>query len=56
MHFFFLVPPDKPKIYEEWGQEVRMKLGPYKIGDTILLKCVATGGKKISNMNLEILD
>ena len=54
--FFFLVPPDKPKIYEEWGQEVRMKLGPYKIGDTILLKCVATGGKKISNMNLEIFD
>ena len=53
-NFFFLVPPDKPKIYEERGQEVRMKLGPYKIGDTILLKCVATGGKKIPNMNLEI--
>ena len=41
-----LVPPEKPKIYEERGQEVRLKLGPYKIGDTILLKCVASGGKK----------
>ena len=43
----FIVPPDKPKIYEERGQEVRLKLGPYKIGDTILLKCVANGGKYI---------
>ena len=54
--FFFLVPPDKPKIYEERGQEVRMKLGPYKIGDTILLKCVATGGKKIFDINLKVFD
>ena len=43
----FIVPPEKPKIYEERGQEVRLKLGPYKIGDTILLKCVANGGKYI---------
>ena len=43
----FVVPPEKPKIYEERGQEVRLKLGPYKIGDTILLKCVANGGKYI---------
>ena len=43
---FLLVPPEKPKIYEERGQEVRLKLGPYKIGDTILLKCVASGGNK----------
>ena len=43
----FIVPPEKPKIYEERGQEVRLKLGPYKIGETILLKCVANGGKYI---------
>ena len=45
--FPFLVPPEKPKIYDERAQEVRLKLGPYKIGDTVLLKCVANGGKKI---------
>ena len=41
----FSVPPEKPKIFDERGQEVRLKLGPYKIGDTVTLKCVANGGK-----------
>ena len=44
--FLFLVPPEKPKIYDERAQEVRLKLGPYKIGDTVLLKCVANGGRE----------
>ena len=42
--FLVIVPPEKPKIYEERGQEVRLKLGPYRIGDTVSLKCSATGG------------
>ena len=41
---FFPVPPDKPKIFDERGQEVRLKLGPYRIGDTVTLKCTAYGG------------
>ena len=40
------VPPSKPKIFDERNQEVRLKLGPYKIGDEVSLKCSATGGKK----------
>ena len=39
------VPPQKPKIHDERGQEVRLKLGPYRIGDTVTLKCTAYGGK-----------
>ena len=39
------VPPSKPKIFDERNQEVRLKLGPYKIGDEVSLKCSATGGK-----------
>ena len=31
-------------MFDERGQEVRLKLGPYKIGDTVGLKCTATGG------------
>ena len=42
--FFFSVPPDKPKIFDERGQEVRLKLGPYRIGDEVRLKCTAYGG------------
>ena len=40
-----LVPPEKPKIFDERGQEVRLKLGPYKVGENVSLKCVAIGGK-----------
>lgn len=42
--FYVPVPPEKPKIYDERSQEVRLKLGPYKIGDIVLLKCVSNGG------------
>ena len=38
------VPPEKPKVFDERGQEVRLKLGPYRIGDTVTLKCTAYGG------------
>lgn len=39
-----IVPPEKPKIYDERNQEVRLKLGPYKVGDEVALKCISTGG------------
>ena len=35
---------------------MRLKLGPYKIGDTILLKCVASGGKIMINLSHDYLD
>ena len=43
---YFSVPPDKPRIYNERGQVMMLKLGPHKIGDIVLLKCVASGGIK----------
>ena len=46
-HLFMSVPPEKPRVFDERGQEVRLKLGPYKVGDTVGLKCTATGGKSI---------
>ncbi len=53
-YFFALlsVPPDKPKIYDERGQEMRLKLGPYRIGDTVVLKCTAYGGEKKKKISL----
>ncbi len=42
----FSVPPSKPRIFDQRGQEVMRKLGPYKVGDSVVLKCVATGGEK----------
>ncbi len=46
--FVFLVPPEKPRIYTvEDNSEVRLKLGPYKIGDTVRLRCVSLGGRPI---------
>ena len=51
---YFSVPPDKPRIYNERGQEMMLKLGPHKIGDIVLLKCVASGGIKYIFSNLTI--
>ncbi len=42
----FSVPPNKPTIFDESGREVRDLIGPYLEGDTIVLKCIASGGKK----------
>ena len=42
----FVVPPEKPRIYTvDDSQEVRLKLGPYNIGDTVRLRCVSLGGQ-----------
>lgn len=34
-----IVPPEKPRIHDESNQEVRLKLGPYKIGETVTITC-----------------
>ena len=39
------VPPEKPKIFDVRGQEVQLKLGPFRVGDSALIKCEAWGGK-----------
>ena len=39
-----IVPPEKPRIYDEKNEEVRLKLGPYKIGDSVKITCEVLGG------------
>ena len=39
------VPPEKPKIFDVRGQEVQLKLGPFRVGDSALIKCETWGGK-----------
>ena len=41
------MPPEKPKIYTVDGNEVRLKLGPYNLGDTVKLRCVSLGGQPL---------
>ena len=48
------VPPEKPKVFDERGQEVRLKLGPYRIGDTVTLKCTAYGGTPQKKLNFSL--
>jgi len=40
-----IVPPEKPRIHDENNQEVRLKLGPYKLGDTVTVTCEVLGGR-----------
>ena len=51
-NIFFIVPPEKPKIYTVGGKkpdgnEIRLKLGPYNLGDTVKLRCVSLGGRPL---------
>lgn len=46
-----IVPPEKPKIFDMRGQEVRLKLGPYKIGDSAIIKCETWGGSPSPQLN-----
>ena len=40
------VPSEKPRIFTAVdNREVRLKLGPYRIGDTVRLRCDALGGR-----------
>jgi hypothetical protein len=43
--YFISVPPSQPTIFDESGQEVRSVVGPYSLGDTVVLKCITAGGK-----------
>ena len=43
--YTFPVPPEKPKIFDVRGQEVQLKLGPFRVGDSALIKCETWGGK-----------
>ena len=44
-YLFYLVPPEEPEILDSQGRQVGLKIGPYKIGDNIFLKCRVRGGK-----------
>ena len=57
--YSFAVPPALPAIFDESGQESRGVVGPYLIGDRVILKCIVTGGKSacnpISNINIRMV-
>ncbi|XP_065167952.1 nephrin isoform X2 [Atheta coriaria] len=40
-----IVPPQKPKIFDEKGKEVETRAGPYEEGGDMKLSCIVTGGK-----------
>lgn len=49
--FFFLsfstflpVPPTTPSIFDESGDESKGVVGPFLLGDRIILRCIASGG------------
>ena len=39
------VPSEKPRIFVDGNREVRLKLGPYRIGETVRIRCDALGGR-----------
>ena len=39
------MPPKKPTIFNERGEEALGTVGPYMIGDSVSLKCIAVGGE-----------
>jgi hypothetical protein len=53
---YLSVPPNKPTIFDESGREVRDLIGPYLEGDTIVLKCIATGGKLVHFTQTRLLN
>ena len=40
------MPPKKPTIFSERGEEAIGTVGPYMIGDSVALKCIAVGGER----------
>ena len=38
------MPPEKPVITDSAGQEVRLKLGPYSLGQGLMVQCSVLGG------------
>lgn len=41
---FVSVPPKKPEIRDRFGNRLTGKMGPYKVGDEVLVTCTTTGG------------
>ena len=44
-----IVPPEKPRIFDDIGKEVRLKLGPYRLGETVTISC------EVSQRNITVL-
>ena len=44
------VPPSTPTIFDERGQEVRGRAGPYLPGSSVVLKCISVGGDPAPEM------
>ena len=42
--YLCLVPPEKPRIYNERDEEQNISLGPYRIGERVVIKCETWGG------------
>ena len=40
-----IVPPERPRVYNERGEEVKVALGPYRVGERITVKCEVWGGE-----------
>ena len=47
-----IVPPEKPRIFDDIGKEVRLKLGPYRLGETVTISCEVSTIQFSSNMEL----
>ena len=45
-----IVPPEKPRIFDDIGKEVRLKLGPYRLGETVTISCEVSTILFSSNM------
>ena len=48
------VPPEKPRIFTEEGKEIRLKLGPYHIGESLRMRCEAYGGRPLPKVHFKI--
>ena len=39
LFIFILVPPEKPRVYTvDNNKEIRLKLGPYRVGETVRVR------------------
>lgn len=55
--FAISVPPQKPRIFTDDSNEIRLKLGPYHVGETVRMRCEALGGRPMPRYhanNIEI--
>lgn len=50
----FAVPPQQPKIFNERGENIETRAGPYEEGAELQLMCVVMGGKSYHSLTLPI--